>query len=85
MFDTEFYIRRIELLSDDKLKELLQLNTKENAAIMQVAEQEATKRGIDPNSIRVDKAIHQKRETKAKKDGGVSWANILADIFSELS
>ncbi len=84
MVDTEFYIRRIEELSDDRLKELLQLNTEENAAIMQVAEREATKRGIDPNSIRVEKAVHQKLVTKEKKDEGVNWASILADIFSGL-
>jgi hypothetical protein len=39
--DSEFYILKIKLLSDNKLKALLQLRTKENSAIMATAENEA--------------------------------------------
>jgi hypothetical protein len=85
MIDTEFYIQKIQQLSDDKLKELLQLRTKENADIMNIAESEAIKRGIDVQSIPADKAGHQKLETKEKNEKGVSWTTVLADILSGLS
>ncbi len=83
--DIEFYIRKIEQLSDDKLRELLQLRTKENADIMDIAEREAIKRGIDLQSIPGDKNRDQKPGTKEKNNKGVSWTNVLADILSGLS
>jgi hypothetical protein len=83
MSDTEFYIRKIQQLSDDKLKELLQLRTKENADIMDIADREAIKRGIDPHIISANNTEKEKKETK--KDEGVSWTSVLADILSGLS
>ena len=84
MIDTEFYIRKIQQLSDDKLKELLALRTKENVDIMDIAGREAIKRGIDPHSISADNAGQQKTGTKEKKDDGVNWTGVLADILSGL-
>lgn len=83
MIDTEFYIRKIQQLSDDKLKELLQLRTKENADIMDLAETEAIKRGIDVKGIPADMKA-QTLGTKENQDEGVSWTNVLADILSGL-
>lgn len=47
----EFYTQKIKQLTDDRLKELLQLRTKENKEIMELAEKEALERGIDPEAI----------------------------------
>jgi hypothetical protein len=84
MIDTEFYIRKIQQLSDEKLKELLALRTKENRDIMDIADREAIKRGIDPHSISAENAGQRNIGTKQKKDDGVNWAGVLADILSGL-
>jgi hypothetical protein len=83
MIDKELYKRKIEQLSDIKLKELLVLNMKENADIIALAEDEAFKRGIDPKNIQADRG--PTTGTKTKKDEGVNWAGVLADILSGLS
>lgn len=52
--DRRFYTQKIRKLSDDKLKELLQLRTAENMELIAIAQNEAARRGIDPKTIEVN-------------------------------
>jgi hypothetical protein len=79
--DKEFYDRKIRQLTDDKLKELLQLRNKENWEIMELAEKEAIERGIDLETIEA-KVKQDGGENKIKKEVGISWPSVLADILS---
>ena len=77
--DKEYFKRRLNQLTDDKLKELLQLRNKENLEIMKLAEKEAIERGVDVAAIEVD--ISKSERTKSKNSEGVIWRSILADIL----
>jgi hypothetical protein len=81
--DKEFYTRKIKQLTDDKLKELLQLRSKENLHIIELAENEAIKRGIDLGAI--EPKPMRGKETKTKNEKGINWPGVLADILSGLS
>jgi len=79
--DREFYFRKIQQLTDDRLKELLQLRTKDNVEIIRLAEAEALKRGIDITTI--EPRPKNQTNTKSKKDKEFSWANFLAYFIPE--
>ena len=83
--DKEFYARKIKQLTDDKLKELLQLRNKQNLEIMELAEIEAIERGIDLETIAAKRNQDQGDRTKSKEEDGISWPSVLADILSGLS
>lgn len=74
--NNEFYFRKIQQLTDDKLKELLQLRTKDNTEIINLAEAEALKRGIDITTI--ESRPKNQTRTKSKKDEEFSWTEFLA-------
>jgi len=80
--DKNFFIQKIEQLTDDKLKELLQFRTKANAEIMSLAEHEAIKRGIDPSTI--PKTTNRARPSQAKSNSEeeISWLRILGFFVS---
>lgn len=82
--DKNFYIQKIERLSDDKLKELLQLRNDGNLEIITLAENEAVKRGIDPRTVDVAERKSKSLEARSKKDEGVNWMSFLADFLSGL-
>jgi hypothetical protein len=79
--DKEFYVRKIRQLTDDKLKELLELRTKDNLEIINLAEQEALKRGIDITPI--ESRPNRQNNTKSKKDKEFSWAKFLLYFIPE--
>ena len=80
--DKEFYIRKIQQLTKDKLIELIQLRTKDNMEVISLAEIEATKRGIDLKTIE-PKTNKPETNTKSKADKEFSWSDFLANIISE--
>jgi hypothetical protein len=80
--DKEFYIGKIQQLTDDKLKELLQLRTKENLQIISLAEIEATRRGIDLKTIQTE-PLKSQTGRKSKKDKEFNWTNFLANFIPE--
>jgi hypothetical protein len=77
--DNEYFEQRINQLTDDKLKELLQLRNRENLEIMKLAEKEAIERGVDLTTVEIN--IKQSERTKSKNSEGVIWRSILADIL----
>jgi hypothetical protein len=81
--DKEFYAQKIKQLTDDRLKELLQLRNKEILDIIGLAEKEAIERGIDLRTI--EPKTNEEQGTKTKKEEGISWPSVLADILSGLS
>ena len=83
--DKQFYRQKIRQLSDDRLRELLQLKNNENSEIMIVAENEALKRGIDLATIKIETKVKKEGQKKPKKEKGVNWTGVLADILSGLS
>lgn len=79
--DREFYLRKIQQLTDDKLKELLKLRTKDNFEIISLAEAEALKRGIDINTI--DLTTESKNTAKSKEEKEFRWTEFLTYFIPE--
>ena len=79
--DNELFRQKIRLLTDDKLKELLQLRTRGNHEIMELAEEEATERGISFDNIE-PRTVDENKE-KTKKDEGIDWMYQIALFLSE--
>jgi hypothetical protein len=77
--DKGYFEREIKQLTDDKLKELLQLRNKENLEIMKLAEKEAIDRGVALETI--EAKIKQSERTKSKNIEGRIWPSILADVL----
>jgi hypothetical protein len=82
--DKKLFIQKIEQLSNDKLKELLQLRNKANSEILILAETEAKKRGIDPDAIEASETTSKPLKTKPEKEEDVNWLGVLASLLSEL-
>jgi hypothetical protein len=80
MIDKNLYRRKINELTDDKLKELLRLKNKENLDIMELAKEEAISRNLDLSVI--EKKAAPKSGAMTKKEQGINWAGVLADILS---
>ncbi|MFN8334469.1 MAG: hypothetical protein U0U09_05025 [Cyclobacteriaceae bacterium] len=80
--DNEFYTRKIKQLTDERLKELIQLKTMENQEIVALAEKEAIDRGIDLETIAA--RIHENNPSKhkTKQDEQVNWMGVIADFLS---
>lgn len=79
--DKEFYFRRIQQLTDDKLRELLQLRKKNNTQIISMAETEALKRGIDIATI--ESQPKSQTDTKSNKDKEFSWIEFIGHFIPE--
>lgn len=77
--DKGYFEREIKQLTDNKLKELLQLRNKENLEIIKLAEKEAIERGVDLETIRVN--IKQTERTTSENGEGRIWPSILADVL----
>ena len=75
--DKEFFIGKIEKLSDDTLKELLKMRMKSNAEILKLAENEATKRGIDTAAIPMNPNRARPSKPKSNGDDEIDWLAIL--------
>lgn len=83
--DNEFFLPKIKQLTDERLKELIRLKTKENQKIIALAEKEAVDRGIDLKTIDLGAVENGQEKKKTKKDEGVNWMGVIADFLSELS
>ena len=73
--DKELLDQKIKQLSDDKLKELLQLRTKGNHEIIELAEKEAIKRGISIEEI--ETKLRNNIGLKTKEKEGIDWMMAL--------
>ncbi len=80
--DAAFFAQKIQQLSNDKLKQLLTFRTKANPEIMELAEKEAIRRGIDPESIPTEESRDQGELRNVKKDDDSFWKNILIALLS---
>lgn len=80
--DNEFYTRKIKQLTDERLKELIQLKTKENQEIVALAENEAIDRGIDLETIAARIPENNPSKHKTKQDQQVNWMGVIADFLS---
>ncbi len=80
--DAAFFTQKIQQLSNDKLRQLLTFRTKANAEIMELAEKEAIRRGIDPEAIRTEESRDQGELSNVKKDDDSFWKNILIALLS---
>ena len=81
MMDKELFAEKIRLLNDDRLRQLLQLRTKGNHEIMELAETEATRRGISTDDI--EPMTKDDKRQKTKNDEGTDWMLELARFLSE--
>ena len=79
--DKELFRQKIRLLTDDKLKELLQLRTRGNHEIMELAEKEASERGISFDDI--DPRIRDDKKEKTQEEKGADWMFEIALFLSE--
>lgn len=77
--DRKFLAEKIRQLSDDKLKELLQLRSKGNHLIIALAEREAHERGISIDEI--EPRIKHDNGEKTKPDEGINWMLVLAELL----
>ncbi len=80
--DAAFFTQKIQQLSNDKLRQLLTFRTKANAEIMELAEKEAIRRGIDPEAICTEESRDQGELSNVKKDDDSFWKNILIALLS---
>lgn len=83
--DYEFYSRKIKQLTDERLKELIQLKTKENQEIVALAEKEAIDRGIDLETIDARIPDNKQKKDKTKQDEQVDWMGCIADFLNGIS
>lgn len=83
--DYEFYSRKIKQLTDERLKELIQLKTKWNQEIVALAEKEAVDRGIDLETIAARIPDNKQKKDKTKQDEQVDWMGGIADFLNGLS
>ena len=83
--DKELFIRKIKQLTDEKLKELIQLKTKGNRDIIELAEKEAIARGIDLETIEPRVVEGGGEKTKTKDDKGINWMWHIAQFLDGLS
>lgn len=83
--DYEFYSRKIKQLTDERLKELIQLKTKENQEIIVLAEKEAIDRGIDLETIAARIPDNKQKKDKTKQDEQVDWMGGIADFLNGIS
>lgn len=83
--DSEFFTQKIKQLTNEKLKELIRLKTKENREIVELAEKEAIERGIDLATIdpRIKEISHKKKMPKSSE--GLYWMSVLAQFLNENS
>lgn len=82
--DHEFFVQKIKQLTDEKLKELIQLKTKGNREIIELAEKEAALRGIDLATIE-PRVVEEREKIKTKDDKGINWMWHIAEFFDGLS
>ena len=82
--DKDLFAGKIKQLTDEKLKELIQLKTKGNRNIIELAEKEAVDRGIDLESIEPRNAENRGDEIKTKEDKGINWMWHIAQFFDGL-
>jgi hypothetical protein len=83
--DAEFFERKVRELSNDKLLELLRLGYDANQEIIDLAIEEAKKRGLDlpETSIPLDKVVTEQQDMK--KLGKWNWGAFLLAPFWTLS
>lgn len=84
IMDKELYARKIKQLTDEKLKELVQLKTKGNHSIIELAEKEAVDRGIDLATIDVRIKETGQEKNRTKEDKGINWMWVITNFFNEL-
>ncbi|HSF71724.1 MAG TPA: hypothetical protein VLA25_05480 [Methylotenera sp.] len=82
--ENEFFLPKIKQLTDERLKELIRLKTKENQKIIALAEKEAVDRGIDLKTIDLGAVENGQDKNKTKEDKGLNWLGVIADFLSEL-
>src|SRR5688500_14026281 len=84
--DKEFFERKVRELSDDKLQNLLKLSNEANREIIELAIEEAKKRGLDLPEVSVpgksELTIEQEDRSKLEK---WNWGAFLLAPFWTLS
>jgi hypothetical protein len=81
--DKDLFLRKITALSDDNLKDLLQLTWEHPSEVKKLAEAEALKRGIDLQTIpNVERTTNTGRFSQ--EESGINWKLLLAEFLHDL-